>query len=133
MQEAQEGTPVTPGHIRHGVGECAPVRHVLDRVGDRWSVLLIVVLGEGPRRFNDLKRAAGGITQRMLTLTLRALERDGLVSRTVFPSVPPSVEYALTPLGESLRGPVTALLAWERDHRADIAAARERFPAGDAP
>jgi DNA-binding HxlR family transcriptional regulator len=103
---------------------------VLARVGDKWSVLIVRALGPGSRRFNDLKRDIGGISQRMLSLTLRGLERDGLVTRTVFPTVPPRVEYALTPLGRSLWDPVEALGAWAQRHHPEIAAAQRRYDAG---
>jgi DNA-binding HxlR family transcriptional regulator len=102
-------------------------REILDRVGDKWSVYVVAVLGEGPRRFSELKRMIEGISQRMLTLTLRGLERDGLVTRTVYPTVPPSVEYALTALGRTLLGPVTALARWAEKNRGRIQQARERF------
>lgn len=102
-----------------------PVREVLDRVGDKWSVLVIVLLGQRTHRFNELHRAIEGISQRMLTLTLRHLERDGLVTRTSQTTVPPRVYYELTELGETLLVPLEALSAWANSHRADIQAARE--------
>jgi DNA-binding HxlR family transcriptional regulator len=108
-------------------GECPKISQVLARVGEKWSVLIIIMLAERPRRFSELKRAIGGVSQRMLTLSLRGLERDGLVKRTVFPVVPPRVEYELTPLGQSLRAPVSALGEWARGHIAEIDAAREAF------
>ena len=115
---------------------CQAVSEVLARVGDKWSVLVVSILGRGPMRFNELKRTIDGISQRMLTLTLRALERDGLVTRTVFPSVPPRVEYELTTLGRSLLAPVSALASWAIDHRGAIDGARRKFDAkseaGDA-
>jgi DNA-binding HxlR family transcriptional regulator len=111
---------------------CIAVRNVLDRVGDKWSVLVISLLGEGPRRFNELKRLIEGISQRMLTLTLRGLERDGLVTRTVFPTIPPRVDYALTRLGKDLLEPVSALALWAEKHREQIQTARDRFDAGEA-
>jgi len=86
----------------HRSANCQAVNSVLARVGDKWSVLVIVLLGDGPKRFNEMKRLVGGISQRMLTLTLRGLERDGLVTRTVFPTIPPRVDYELTALGRSL-------------------------------
>ena len=86
----------------HLPGDCRAIGDVLARVGDKWSVLVVSRLGEGPLRFNELRRSIGGISQRMLTLTLRGLERDGLVTRTVFPTIPPRVDYALTPLGRKL-------------------------------
>lgn len=91
---------------------CRIVRETFDRVGDKWSLLVIAILGHGPQRFTALRIGVVGISQRMLTLTLRTLERDGIVSRTVFPEVPPRVEYALTPLGQSMVGAVTALADW---------------------
>lgn len=106
---------------------CVAVRDVLTRVGDKWSVQVVGHLGHGPLRFSDLKRGIEGISQRMLTLTVRGLERDGLVTRTVFPTVPPRVEYALTPLGKTLLEPVTVLSAWALRHRAEIQAARGSY------
>ena len=103
------------------------VRDVLDRVGDKWSVYVIHLLGGGTMRFSDLRRGIEGISQRMLTVTLRGLERDGLVTRTVYPVVPPRVDYALTPLGETLLEAVCALFNWAEQHRADIDAARVRY------
>ncbi len=111
----------------HVTGDCRAVSAVLARIGDKWSVLIVSRLGAGPRRFNELKRDIGGISQRMLTLTLRGLERDGLVTRTIFPSVPPRVDYALTPLGLSLLEPVSALGDWALRNRAKISAAQEKF------
>jgi DNA-binding HxlR family transcriptional regulator len=100
---------------------------VLARIGDKWSVQAVMLLADGPRRFNELKRMIGDVSQRMLTLTLRGLERDGLVTRTVFATIPPRVDYALTPLGQSLRGPVQALGAWAIAHQDVIAQARKTF------
>jgi DNA-binding HxlR family transcriptional regulator len=105
------------------VGPC-PVRDVLDRVGDKWSVLVITVLGGGPMRFTELKRSIGVVSQRMLTRTLRGLERDGLVTRTVHPVVPPRVDYELTDLGQGLQGLLAQLAQWAFAHRADVAQAR---------
>jgi len=93
-----------------------PVTEVFRRVGDRWSMLLVIVLGGRPHRYNELHRAVEGISQRMLTRTLRTLESDGLVQREVFPTVPPSVEYSLTPLGASLLGPLSTLADWAVEH-----------------
>ena len=112
---------------KHLSENCQAVSQVLSRVGDKWSVLVVSILGKGPMRFNELKRTVDGVSQRMLTLTLRALERDGLVTRTVFPSVPPRVDYELTALGRSLLQPVSALAAWAIDHRGDIDTARRKF------
>ena len=107
------------------------VREVLDRVGDKWSVHVIHLLGSGTQRFSELRRGIDGISQRMLTVTLRGLERDGLVTRTVYPVVPPRVDYALTPLGETLLETVCALVAWAEEHRPDIDASRERYDERD--
>lgn len=106
---------------------CRVVSSVLQRIGDKWSMLVVTVLADGPRRFSELRREIEPISQRMLTLTLRSLERDGLVTRTVTPSIPPRVDYALTDLGRSLQEPVTALAQWAVAHLDQIAAAQERF------
>jgi len=118
--------PVLPPNAHLG-GDCRGVASILARVGDKWSVFVIMLLGDGPRRFNELKRMVGGISQRMLTLTLRGLERDGLVTRTVFPTIPPRVDYELTDLGRGLQQPVRALGEWAMDHRREIEEARARF------
>jgi DNA-binding HxlR family transcriptional regulator len=107
--------------------DCRAVSSVLARVGDKWSVLIIVLLGDGPKRFNEIKRMVGGISQRMLTLTLRGLERDGLVTRTVFPTIPPRVDYELTNLGRSLWQAVEPLGAWARGHVKHFINARAKF------
>jgi len=106
---------------------CRKVSQVLARVGDKWSVLIVMLLGGGPRRFNEIKRMVEGISQRMLTLTLKGLERDGMVSRTVTPTVPPRVDYDLTDLGRSLLIPVAGLGDWAQNNMARIEAARERY------
>jgi len=111
----------------HVTGDCRAVSAVLARIGDKWSVLIVSRLGKGPMRFNELRREIGGISQRMLTLTLRGLERDGLITRTVFPIVPPRVDYELTGLGRSLLVPVTALGDWAMKNRAKIEAAQAKF------
>jgi DNA-binding HxlR family transcriptional regulator len=105
---------------------------VLNRVGDKWSVLIISVLGEGPRRFGELRKAIEGISQRMLTLTLKGLERDGLVTRTMFTTIPPRVDYELTELGRTLLVPIAALAEWADRHRTAIQTSRERFDAHEA-
>ncbi|MBP6706016.1 MAG: helix-turn-helix transcriptional regulator [Achromobacter sp.] len=107
--------------------DCQKISQVLARVGEKWSVLIIMLLADGPRRFTEIKRAINGISQRMLTLCLRGLERDGLIKRTVIAVMPPHVEYELTPLGCSLTEPVTALGMWASKHLSDIDAAREAF------
>lgn len=109
--------------------EDCKIREIIDRVGDKWSMLVLNILGDGPQRFSALRRAIEGISQRMLTRTLRLLERDGLVRRTVYPTVPPQVEYALTPLGNTLLEPVRALATWAGGHQAEVLAARARFDA----
>lgn len=121
-----EHTEVTTPAPHHSE-DCRAVSAVLARVGDKWSVLVISLLGNGPRRFNEIKRMIGGISQRMLTLTLRGLERDGLVTRTLFPTIPPRVDYELTDLGKSLWQPVEALGEWARRHQPEIAAAQRRY------
>jgi len=115
-----------PRHM-HLPADCRTISDILARVGDKWSVLVVTRLGPGPLRFNELRRSIGGISQRMLTLTLRGLERDGLVTRTVTPTVPPRVDYALTALGRDLLKPVSALGAWAIQNQPKIAHARERF------
>jgi DNA-binding HxlR family transcriptional regulator len=150
-ENAQEGTILKPEHSQlpahidvtghsevtlqpnaHQSGECRGVSTVLARVGDKWSVFVIMMLGDGPRRFNELKRMIGGISQRMLTLTLRGLERDGLVTRTVFPTIPPRVDYELTDLGRGLSLPVKELGAWAQQHQVEIESARQKFDARNA-
>jgi DNA-binding HxlR family transcriptional regulator len=115
-----------PRH-KHLPADCRAVSDVLARVGDKWSVLVVTKLGGGPLRFNELRRSIGGISQRMLTLTLRGLERDGLITRTVFPVIPPRVDYALTALGRDLLEPVSALGDWALRNQTKIARAREQF------
>jgi DNA-binding HxlR family transcriptional regulator len=129
-KRVQERTAVLPSNL-HVPEECRAVSEVLARVGDKWSVLVVVVLGDGPKRFNELRRSIASISQRMLTLTLRGLERDGLVTRTMFPTIPPRVDYALTDLGRSLLAPVGALGAWARENQARIQQARQRFDASE--
>ena len=107
--------------------DCVRINEVLTRVGDRWSVLVIISLSEyGTLRFNELKRNLG-ISQRMLSLTLKKLERDGLVDRTYYPTIPPKVEYKLTSMGKSLREPVNALGMWALNNLANIDKAREKY------
>ena len=117
---------MTPRHM-HVPAHCRTVTEILSRVGDKWSVQVVVQLGDGPRRFNELRRDVGGISQRMLTLTLRGLERDGLVTRTIYPTIPPRVEYRLTELGCSLLNTVRALGSWVVENRDEILEARRRF------
>ncbi|RWR25050.1 transcriptional regulator [Sinirhodobacter populi] len=107
------------------------IGQVLARVGDKWTMMVIYILQGGPRRFNDMKRSIDGISQQMLTRTLRALERDGIVSRTILPLSPPQVEYALTPLGRSLSAPVLTLCKWACDNIKDINKAQGLFDGRD--
>jgi len=102
---------------------------VLDRVGDKWTANVVALLGTGTMRFSDIRRSVDGISPRMLTVTLRALERDGLIDRRIYPVIPPRVEYTLTDLGESLLDLVRALIDWSAEHTGDILAARERYDA----
>lgn len=106
---------------------CAPIREILDRVGDKWSLYVIAVLHGGPLRFNEIKREVDGISQRMLTLTLRSLERDGLLTRTVAASTPLRVDYELTPVGHSLRAPIVGLITWAIENRGRMEKARANF------
>ena len=134
MDNPQDGSFLSPSHsdvteapaALHHAG-CRNVAPVLNRVGDKWSMLIVMILSVGPKRFSELKRAIDGISQRMLTLSLRGLERDGLVNRTVTPTIPPRVDYELTELGRSLREPVKALGDWAIEHIECIRAAQQRF------
>ena len=108
-------------------GDC-PTRAILDRIADKWATLIIDILAQSEsRRFNELKRLIGGISQKMLTQTLRDLERDGLVQRTLYPEIPPRVEYRLTPLGKTLCGPISALTQWAHDHIDEVKHAQSQF------
>lgn len=120
-----------PGDGSHAGAEGCPLRDVLDRVGAKWSVLVVVLLKDGRLRFSDLRRSIEGISQRMLTQTLRQLERDGLVERTVYPSVPVRVEYELTDLGRTLIEPLAALAQWAEGHRGVILSARAAYDRRD--
>ena len=117
-------TEVLPDHAGE---DCRNLGSILGRVGDKWTVLIVVLLGDGPKRFNEIKRTVGGISQRMLTFTLRGLERDGLVTRTVFPTSPQRVEYELTQLGSTLWEAVEPLGSWARAHLGEILKSREQF------
>ena len=122
--------PAPPPEIEHTPTNCR-AREMLVRVADKWSMYVIHVLADGGQlRFSELRRRVDGVSQRMLTVTLRGLERDGLVRRTMYPEVPPRVEYALTPLGATLREIVHALIDWSGAHLAEVDAARARY---DAP
>lgn len=106
---------------------CMAMSDILNRIGDKWSVMIVGRLAQGPRRFSELRRSVDGISQRMLTLSLRNLERDGLVTRTAYAEIPPRVEYALTPLGHTLTEPIAALWDWAAAHQDDISRARLRY------
>lgn len=106
-----------------------PTRFVLDRIADKWTTLIIGALEDGPQRFSALKRHIEGISQKMLTQTLRELERDGLVKRTIYPAVPPHVEYELTPLGETLCEPIAALRTWAETYIAQVSTAQAMYDA----
>jgi len=128
VKQRQERTSVLPSNL-DVPEECRTVGEVLDRIGDKWSVLVVATLGDGPKRFSELRRSIASISQRMLTLTLRGLERDGLISRTAFPTIPPRVDYELTELGRSLLRPVRALGSWARENRSRILEARASYDA----
>ena len=117
-----------PGHL-HGT-DCRPVAEILSRIGDKWSVMLVMELSSGTRRFSELRRTLHGISQKMLTISLRGLERDGFVRRIIHPTIPPKVEYQLTQLGRELAIPVRALGEFAIENRERVLAARERFDGG---
>jgi DNA-binding HxlR family transcriptional regulator len=135
----EEGTLKSPTHspgtnddndpFQWDAREDCEVRQILDRIADKWSLLAIALLDGRTLRFTELQREIDGISQRMLTVTLRQLERDGLVRRTVYPVVPPRVEYELTPLGTTLLDTIQALVAWTEEHQSEIAAARAEYDA----
>lgn len=116
-------------HDAAAKGECLALGQILDRVGDKWTVAAVGALKDGPVRFTALLRQIGGVSHRMLTLTLRGLEEDGLVKRTSFPTIPPKVTYELTPLGHSLIEPLQALAQWAVEHRHEVESARQAFRA----
>ena len=135
----QDGTFSIPGHVpetpwRRGdvfAADC-PTRLLLDRIGDKWSVLLLLLLGEEPGRFNELKRRIAGVSQKMLSQTLRTLERDGLVSRTVVATKPVSVTYAITPMGAELIDALRALMTWSEQRIGAVLAAQRAFDTREA-
>ncbi|MCX4982748.1 helix-turn-helix domain-containing protein [Streptomyces sp. NBC_00572] len=141
----EEGTSKSPSHCERTYGsdghldpfqwdtrEDCEVRQILDRVADKWSLLVIALLDRRVLRFTELKREIDGVSQRMLTVTLRQLERDGLVKRTVHPVIPPRVDYELTPLGRTLHTTIRSLVTWTEQHQNEIAAAREEYDAKEA-
>jgi DNA-binding HxlR family transcriptional regulator len=117
-----------PRHVHRGE-DCRAISEILQRVGDKWTVLVVGMLSDGPMRFSERRQAVGGISQKMLTTTLRGLERDGFVTRTVFPTIPPRVDYELTELGHQLQEPVNALADWARKNTLRINAARAHYDA----
>ena len=130
MDAAHKIVRTEPGAIAEGEvshEECRGFADMLARIGDKWTVMIVRSLSQGPLRYKELHRKVEGISQRMLTLTVRQLERDGLVARTVYPQAPPRVEYTLTELGCTLLQPVLALARWADEHRVDIEVARARF------
>src|SRR6202030_2861861 len=135
----QEGTDLIPEHTEVTVQlpdpateDCRALGSILARVGDKWTVLIVVLLGDGPKRFNEIRRMVEGSAQRMLTFTLRGLDRDGLVTRTVFPTTPQRVDYELTKLGGTLWDAVEPLGLWARAHVGEILASRQQFDRKDA-
>jgi len=119
---------MSPRNIKpHRKETCPAVREVLNRVGDKWSVQIVALLGDGSMRFSELRRSIEGISQRMLTLTLRGLERDGLIERTVFAEIPPRVQYELTRLGRTLLVPIQSLAEWAADNRTAIQESRDGY------
>lgn len=129
MEPSNMNVTVAPQDLQNA--DCQKISQVLARIGEKWSILIIMFLASGPYRFTEIRRAINGISQRMLTLCLRGLERDGLIKRTVFSVMPPRVEYELTPLGRSLTEPVIALGTWANEHIADIDLARAAFDASE--
>jgi DNA-binding HxlR family transcriptional regulator len=125
----EDGTSKSLRHTADTDDPACEVRNILDRIADKWSLLVICVLADGVHRFGELRREIDGISQRMLTLTLRQLEREGLVTRTVFPVVPPRVDYALTPLGSTLLDTFQTLVAWAGEHGNEIVEARAAYDA----
>ncbi len=139
----QDGTFAIPGYAGETGNLCGdlrgdvfaadcPTRQLLDRIGDKWSVLILILLGDGTMRFNALKRRVAGISQKMLSQTLRSLERDGLVERTVTPTMPVGVLYTITPMGSELMGALTAMMQWAERRMPAVAAAQRAFDTRDA-
>ncbi|HKE40357.1 MAG TPA: helix-turn-helix domain-containing protein [Casimicrobiaceae bacterium] len=121
------GTHTSVRRIDTSADDCQAVAETLDRIGDKWTVLVVGALEQGPLRYNEIRRAVDGISQRMLTLTLKGLERDGLVHRTMYPTIPPRVDYELTELGRKLMAPLRSLYDWAVKHRPAMLAARKKF------
>jgi DNA-binding HxlR family transcriptional regulator len=127
LAKRKEENSMAKRRMKSDEAEKCPIRDVLDRIGDRWSLLLLLTLAPGTRRFTALKREIGDISQRMLAQTLRRLEQDGFVSRAVHPTVPPRVDYTLTPLGRSFLVPMKALIAWADENHDNVRAARRAY------
>ena len=121
----QTNNPVRGAKPVHA--DCQAVTETLARIGDKWTVMVIYVLSQGPLRYSQVRRAVEGISQRMLTLTLKGLEQDGLVSRTVYPTIPPRVDYELTDLGQKLTVPLRSIYDWAKKHRPEMEAARKKY------
>ena len=121
------GTHTSVRKIDTSADDCQAIAETLDRIGDKWTVLVVGALERGPLRYNEIRRAVDGISQRMLTLTLRGLERDGVVHRTMYPTIPPRVDYELTELGRKLMVPLRSLYDWAIKHRPAMLAARKKF------
>jgi DNA-binding HxlR family transcriptional regulator len=119
----------TIGRVADVYAADCPTRQVLDLIADKWTVLIIFLLADEPKRFSELRRSINGISQKMLTQTLRSLERDGLVTRTVYPEVPPRVEYQLTPLGKTLRSPIQAVISWSETYIDAVTSAQAEYDA----
>jgi DNA-binding HxlR family transcriptional regulator len=130
LAEAGADAPLQAGNPAQ---VCAGMADILNRIGDKWSVMVVGFLSRKTMRFNELRHAIGGISQRMLTLTLRNLERDGLVTRTVYPEIPPRVEYTLTDLGHTLTEPLDALWTWAAEHQGEVQQARMGYDAAHVP
>lgn len=133
MQGVTSMTTAADTWIGDGYDPQCPTRVLLDRVGDKWTVLVIGILADGPLRFTELRDRVGGVSGKVLTATLRALARDGLVIRTAYPQIPPRVEYSLTDLGRSLQAPLDVLRTWAEHHIAQVVAHREDFDEEHAP
>ena len=121
------GTHRSVRNVDASHADCQASAEILDRIGDKWTVMVVVALEQGPLRYNEIRRVVDGISQRMLTLTLKGLERDGLVNRTMYPTIPPRVDYELTDLGRKLMVPLRSLYDWAVKHRAAMLAARRKF------
>jgi DNA-binding HxlR family transcriptional regulator len=132
LEATESPQPMPPRMDEVDHAECRAIVQVLDRIGDKWTVMVVGTLAPGPIRFNAILRRISGLSHRMLTLTLRGLQRDGLVQRRAYPTIPPKVEYELTPMGRSLIEPLHVMWQWAQLHRPTIDAARAEFDAAPA-